>query len=340
MSTAAAAAAAANNNNNNNDHANDGGLLLSLPQSDLPNTKKTSVKKDLVLLQLPRNDQDFRKELLQGKCQIIANNESSTVVSSNQTHKLITVGTSNALVVWKKKQEEDAGRQEQENNTVDKKDTADEPDKKRMKPTSSRAMLKTNCRLVQPGGSGSSFLVGQLYQVESTDVLNFFLKQKQGLIVSTSRLCNLFQSSAVQIHNALSKLPNVVPIEMNTTTTKNDNTQSSHYWQLIVDEEILFGQRVLVELLSEEDIMDSQTTNSTQSCYDVAIQLCERLEPQLLDQDTESSSKEQRSLGIALKTVWMAQQDTTKQMNDIPFNVDHDKVRCVVYRITIMLLFV
>jgi hypothetical protein len=341
------AAAATTRNDRNN-----GGILLSLPQSDLPNaatkinnsnvssnkvfgaTARSVKKPNLVLFQLPRGDAEFQRQLWDGNCHIYSNRSSSTFVSTQATYKLITVGTSNTLVVWEKEQND--GQENRNDDGVD--EEVVEPSAKKIKQCTKTKV--TPCRLIQPGGNGASFLVGESYQVPSQDIYQWFSNQKKGIIVSASTLRNVFQSSSEQIDLALSEISNVIPILFHNGDEQNDD--HSPYWQLVTDDEVLFGQRALVELLSEEDIVvdDSQTNTSTcNTCYDVARKVSQRLLPLLFDQDQEgvdeddrstttaTTTKEQRSLGIAQKTVWMAQKQIKKQKRYIPFTVDPEKVK-------------
>ena len=214
----------------------DGGVLLSLPQSDIKSTTKTTktkiatvisskaTKSDLVLFQLPTTttnkiNKTIIEDLWDGRCQIFANNRSASIVTPSTSLKLVTVGSSNAVVLWKKEQQQQQQQQGGKINTDDIVESGDKEEEglvessptKRLKRscvtidpisnnTDSKAII-TKCRLTQPGGSGSSFLIGQNDDINIHELSQFFIETSKinpnGSINSTKELCNLFQVSGV-----------------------------------------------------------------------------------------------------------------------------------------------
>ncbi|KAG7337446.1 sister chromatid cohesion protein Dcc1 [Nitzschia inconspicua] len=214
------------------------GILLSLPQSDLPTKTKnqgigaaTATKvADLVLFQLPPSV-EFQNDFYGGNCQIVANNQSASLVSPTTSFRLVTVGTSNTLVVWKDEKERNNDGVLTSDADEDS-STASPPPTKRSKPTAP----VTSCRLIQPGGSGASFLIGQPHTIDPTDLFQWFEQRRRQYnnaagMVSTSTLSNLFQTSTMEIQTVLSKIPNIVAIQQ---------SEVEQYWQLVPDEEVFW----------------------------------------------------------------------------------------------------
>jgi hypothetical protein len=302
------------------------GILLALPQSDLPNksTKRSSSSSssvirtkpsDLVLFQLPTSEQ-FQQDLYEGKCQILASNKSASLVSPTTSYKLVTVGTSNTLIVWK-------DDKNPKGNDLEEDEPSSSPPTKRIKPTSS----VTSCRLIQPGGSGASFLVGQTCELKPRDLCQWFEQRHQqhnnvtvADMVSTSILCKLFQASKVEILTALSQIAVIVALQ---------HCGEEQFWQLVSEEEIMLGQRALAELLVEETILED--SNSVLRLEDVAKGISERLLQLLWDQDSkfdpQLGTNEERSLAIARKIAFLTQTNQSKRSyNSKVVHLDHEKV--------------
>jgi hypothetical protein len=308
------------------DDSGNSGILLSLPQSDLPNKSAKSSPSsnvipktaDLVLFQLPTSEQ-FQQDLYEGKCQILANNKSASLVSPISSYKLVTVGTSNTLVVW----EDDKKQKEKCQKHLEDVEPSSSPPTKRIKPTSS----VTSCRLIQPGGSGASFLVGQACAVNPSDLSQWFEQRRQqhdgtgpDIMVATSILCNLFQASKVEVLSALSQIAIIVAIQRG---------GDEQYWQLVSEEEVMLGQRALAELLVEETMLEDY--NTALRLEDVAKGISERLVQLLWDQDSQVDAQlgtnEERSLAIARKTAFLAQTNQSKRRyNSKMVHLDPNKV--------------
>ena len=197
-------------------HDDDAGVLLSLPQSDLTgnNNKGVLQKADLVLFQLPQNT-ELQEDFYAGNCQLLANEHAASLVSPSSSYRLVTVGTSNTLVVWKSREESSSSK------VTD--DEASPPPAKKQKSTATKTT--TACRLIQPGGSGASFLIGQEHPVQPSEVLQWFEQQKElhkqqqnggsniaTIGVPTSALANHFQCSELEMRVALWSIPSVVGI--------------------------------------------------------------------------------------------------------------------------------
>jgi hypothetical protein len=342
----------------NNDDVNDvGGILLSLPQCDMErpdsdnkNNKmnvgetnkksmKTTTKKiDLVLFQLPSSSTGTVNDLWEGRCQIYANNSSACLVTPSTSLQLVTVGSSNAMVLWEK-------GNDQNNNNKKKKNRNDEEGEespmKRLKKSAERqdngndntttttttttSNNITNCRLVQPGGSGSSFLVGQSNELDPNELSRFFTTVEKNstrktsaasTTISTSELCNLFQVAPGQIRYAMLYVPTVVSYYNNENKDEHEDDEGMiEYWQLVPEEEVLFGQQALVETLCEED--DDHDNEMTIEA--MTTKVSQRLLPLLMDMKTNgtkgnnddnnssiNNNKEKRSLAIARKTLLLA----------------------------------
>jgi hypothetical protein len=100
------------------------------------------------------------------------------------------------------------------------------------------------------------------------------------------------------------------------------------YWQLVSDEEVLCGQRALVEYAIEEDGV-FQEDESVALFEEVAIGVSKRLVPLLMEYDETSATSEaaagstsgdqnvkERSLAIARKTIFLAQTERAKEKID------------------------
>ena len=359
----------------NND---DGGVLLSLPQSDIKSTTKTTktkiatvisskaTKSDLVLFQLPTTttnkiNKTIIEDLWDGRCQIFANNRSASIVTPSTSLKLVTVGSSNAVVLWKKEQQQQQQQQQggkiNTDDIVESGDKEEEglvessPTKKRLKRscvtidpisnnTDSKAII-TKCRLTQPGGSGSSFLIGQNDDINIHELSQFFIETSKinpnGSIISTKELCNLFQVSPPQIQRAMLRISTIISFVKN-TVVKNEGDNSSkdeeeeqevEYWALVPEEEVLFGQRALVDTLCEEDDIDGDMM----TINDMTEKVSQRLLPLLMDlgdahqshnsdsaTDNKINRTEYRSLAIAHKTLLLASTTTTTTMTSLSWN--------------------
>lgn len=368
------------------------GLLLSLPQSDLvmkvgkhgktfssTQAKTTSAVKraDLVLFRLPAvggqggggggwndNSITLADELLAGRCHVLANDRSATLVARTASVGLVAVGTSNALVVWRRPPVTGGGGTEDDNGgggwDAEGGGETGPSDRKRRRAT-------TPCRLIQPGGSGASFLVGQPHEPDPREVLRFFLgaaggntvggSNSTGVTYSTSTLANLFQCSDHQIRSALRcGVPNVVA----TSGTPDGHVSSDEeegegavvaedHWRLIADDDVLYGQQALVQTLCEEDAASGVASNAndningTSTLASLTLGVSRRLLPLLLEEEDGDAStagtgkagrrseKERRARAIAQKTVLLAQRGTgegrvLRQRSRV--TVDPQKVRC------------
>lgn len=363
------------------------GLLLSLPQSDLPiksihsskgsfgsaagidnhissSATTTTKKADLVLFQLPslsnNNDKQFQQDFLHGNCHIVASNQSASLVAPLSSYKLVTIGTSNSLVVWKDDNAASKKSSKKSNSSDDDDDDSttmsSPPAWKRPKTTTTCTTLLpvTSCRLIQPGGSGSSFLVGQPHSVEPSDVLQWFEQQRQrrqqqqtkknstttttasttSMGVSTKTLANLFQASPVELQVALSQIANIVAVQQQQQPTEVE--QLEQYWQLITDENVLLGQRALTEYVVEESATVVQDMNYYLRLDDVVKGVAERLVQLMWPDDDDDHhgdgddvySREDFALAIARKTAFLAQTNqSTRKYNARLIYLDPQKVR-------------
>lgn len=343
----------------NDDDGGGGGILLSLPRCDmerpdsgLGNTdnkrfndietkisiKTTAKKADLVLFQLPKSNSEndgnisskIVDDLWEGRCQIFANNRSASIVTPSTSLQLITVGSSNTMILWKKEEKKnkktDNGRGEESPMKRLKKgehdDDNNDDDVNNDNDTSTNSTIIKNCRLVQPGGSGSSFLVGQSNKLNPNELSRFFIEtansSSNSILTSTSELCNLFQVSPTQLRYAMLRIPAVVSSVHN--DDDNDDDDKEEYWELVPEEEVLFGQQALVETLCEEDDdEDADESPSLKMTIKTMIdEVSQRLLPLLMENDNTkryngddnnkniNNSKERRSLAIARKTLLLA----------------------------------
>ena len=303
--------------------------------------KTTAKRADFVLFELPNRKQGkIHEDLLEGRCKILANGKYASLVTPSTSLKLVTVGSSNALVVWNKDiiTHNDNNSSSANTNT----DLEDESPTKRRKINTTAPMTVAPCRLIQPGGDGSSFLVGQPRDLDPMELSQFFAKRGFDDSISTSKLCNLFQVAPNQIWDAMLWIPSVV--------SKHEDL-SEDSWQLVPDEDVLFGQRALVETLCEEDdnfsneddhydgnnISDQSTTVTIET---MAVNVCRRLLPLLLERSSPETGngekeKESRCLAIARKTVLLSSSSsystkikTKTKLNDFnrPFQSDASRI--------------
>jgi hypothetical protein len=157
------------------------------------------------------------------------------------------------------------------------------------------------------------------------------------VVVSTSTLSNHFQTSSLHIRQALSQIANVVVVSTTPATAtaavaavaeEEEHVHNDEVWQLVAEEEILYGQKALVQLLCEEQ--DAIIENMP--LQEMAQSISERLLPLLMEQHppppppppstantspaiSNSNTTEQRSLAIAEKTIWMARKELPKKTN-------------------------
>jgi hypothetical protein len=326
-----------NNNNNNNNSMNNN-------ETNKKSMKTTTKKTDLVLFQLPSNsgssNTNIVNDLWEGRCQIYANNSSACIVTPSTSLQLVTVGSSNAMVLWEKGAKKDNEEEGKESPMKRLKKSGEGQDNTTTTTTTTTTSNKniTNCRLVQPGGSGSSFLVGQSNELDPNELSRFFTttsKTSSGVSTSTStsELCNLFQVAPGQIRYAMLYVPTVVSYYNNNNEDEDEDT--IEYWQLVPEEEVLFGQQALVETLCEEDDVDDDDNEMT--IDDMTIKVSQRLLPLLMDMGTDNTksnnddninnninnNKEKRSLAIARKTLLLASSSlsshtTTSKKNNRP----------------------
>ncbi len=298
------------------------GALLCLPQCDVerPDTgasksgikgmdigsksknksiKTTAKRADLVLFELPKcKTGKIRQDLLEGRCKILANGQYASLVTPSTSLKLVTVGTSNALVVWNK---DIAPISNDENNAA-----SVNTDPEQESPTKRRKTEKTpvaSCRLVQPGGSGSSFLVGQPRDLDPKELSHFFTNMGLDASISTNELCNLFQVPPKQIWETMLWIPSVV------SKYEERNNGKEELWQLVPEEDILLGQRALLETLCDQDDNFEEDTVSMGNWADWKVS--EYLLPYLLERTSpetgsDENEKESRCLAIARKTVLLS----------------------------------
>jgi len=358
------------------------GILLSLPQCDMErpdsgvnktgrngigigNKKKsmktTAKRADLVLFELPQTKKgNLRKDLLEGRCKILANGQFASLVTPSTSLQLVTVGTSNALVVWKKDNTID-GNNDTNHAPSDRADTGEESPMKRRRIATAISSTVAPCRLIQPGGRGCSFLVGQPHDLDPKELSHFFAKQHvttpsithdnaaTTVSVSTSELCNLFQVAPNQIWKAMLWIPSVVSKNEDTKSNGKEGKEKEETWQLVPEEEVLFGQRVLVETLCEDDdnfgnhyddcdgkkLGDESTIVTMET---MSVKVSRRLLPLLMETSSSitgnsGSDKEHRCLAIARKTVLLASSSsystkTKNKLNDFnrPFRPDASRI--------------
>lgn len=296
------------------------------------NSMKTTTKRaDLVLFEMPKCKKgDYRKDLLEGRCKILANGQYASLVTPSTSLKLVTVGTSNALIVWNK---DDVNPGEEHLKKRRKTDTTIK--------TTTTTMVGPS-RLIQPGGSGSSFLVGQPRDLDPMELSQFFEKRQAGrpdgdattiASISTKELCNKFQVAPNEIWEAMLWIPSVVSNYEDINSISKEGKEREESWQLVPEEDVLFGQRALLETLCEDD--DESTTTTVET---MAVKVSRRLLPLLLDRGApetgnSNAEKEDRCLAIARKTVLLSSSSsystkTEKKLNDFnrPFEPDASRI--------------
>ena len=308
------------------------GMGLSSAKTKNKSIKTTAKRADLVLFELPKTG-NTRQDLLEGRCKILANGQYASLVTPSTSLKLVTVGTSNALVVWNKDIAPSSSSND-ENNAASVNTEEESPTKKRKTEKTPVA----SCRLVQPGGSGSSFLVGQPRDLDPKELSHFFTNRGLDTSISTSELCNLFQVPPKQIWETMLWIPSVV--------SKYDGKEES--WHLIPEEDILFGQQALVETLCEEDDNfhdendDGKTASdesTTVTIETMAKKVSTNLLPLLLERTspetgTDENEKESRCLAIARKTVLLSSSSsysTKSNLNDFGRSYKPDASRIAFY---------
>ena len=356
------------------------GTLLSLPRRDMErpisgvsqissnrvgtgignkNTsmKATAKKADLVLFELPRSKKvNSSKDVWEGRCKILANDQHATLVTPSTSLQLVMVGTSNALVVWNKDMVHGFNSDANQIASISANPGEESPIKRRKINTNTLGFVAP-CRLIQPGGSGSSFLVAQQREIDPEEILHFFKRQqlsrnsaRTGTMssVSTSELCNLFQVAPNQIWEAMLWVPSVVSKHENIYKNEKEYQQNKEMWQLVPEEEILFGQRALVETLCEEDndFENGVDVDEQSGCNDsavvtieeMAVKVSRRLLPLLLESSpsksrNHNSEKRDRCLAIARKTVLLSSSSSyysksNSKLNDfnVPFRPEESRI--------------
>jgi hypothetical protein len=201
------------------------GQLLFLPQSDL----KRSTRPNLVLMALPSSSASRLQQAFQeGDCKLVTNSKSSALVLPETSYDLTTIGTSNTLVVYPK------------TTSIEEAASPNNP-MKRIKLDNNKN--RQACRLIQPGGSGSSFLSLQPKK-SLTDPIRSLL-QDETTKYKESDLALELQCSLVEIENALETLPCI--------------TVDVGHVQLLTEEQLWQAKRSMVETLCEEpDAEDEQ----------------------------------------------------------------------------------
>jgi len=359
-----------------------GGVSGDIETKTKISIKTTTKKADLVLFQLPKSNSDndgnssikIVDDLWEGRCQIFANNRSASIVSSSTSLQLITVGSSNTMILWKKEEEKEkkTGNEREEESPMKRlkkgghDDDDDEINNDNDNSNTNNTII-TNCRLVQPGGSGSSFLVGQSNELDPNELSRFFIETAQSssnsIPTSTSQLCNLFQVSSTQLQHAMLRIPAVVSSVHVVHDDKaekdgvddNDVNDVEEYWQLVPEEEVLFGQQALVETLCEEDDDDNgggggdenESPSSKMTMKTMVDEVSQRLLPLLMENDNSkrynggddnnniNNSKERRSLAIAQKTLLLASLSSSSKKTNFyrrRFKPDTSKIAFYVLR--------
>lgn len=316
------------------------GMGIGTNKSKNKSIKTTAKRADLMLFELPKCSKGkTREDLLEGRCKILANGQYASLVTPSTSLKLVTVGTSNALVVWNK---DIASTSNDENNAASVNAHTEEES-----PTKRRKTEKTpvaSCRLVQPGGSGSSFLVGQPRDLDPKELSHFFVTRGLDASISTNELCNLFQVPPKQIWETMLWIPSVV------SKYEESNNGKEETWHLVPEEDILFGQQALVETLCEEDDNfhdendESDGKNASDESTAVTIEAMARkvsnsLLPLLLERTSpengnEENEKESRCLAIARKTVLLSSSSsysTKAKLDDLDRRYSPDASRIAFY---------
>jgi hypothetical protein len=178
---------------------------------------------DLVLIQMPL------ERLAQSH--ILANDQRASLITPTSSYQLVTQGTSNTYVVWKHKQKSSGIGAN--NSTDDQDDDPDAPSpQKKLKSGTVQA-----CRLVNPGGSGSSFMVGQTPPPLTASDIVPYLKQS-GQQYTTLQLAQRLQYSEHEIEQVLAQLP-VIWID--------------DCWLLLEEDAIWQAQAAVVQTMCEEE---------------------------------------------------------------------------------------
>ena len=226
----------------NSTSSNDtGSKLLFLPQLDL----KRSTRPDLVLMALP--NKDVQKALMDGNCKLLTNSKSSSLVLPTTSYNLTTIGTSNTLVVYPKATTTALTEKEEEEDRISN---------KRIKLLTDENSGIQSCRLIQPGGSGASFLSLEKMKLSLDAIRSFLLLEKK--YCSLSDLCLEFQCSAVEMKQALEKLPcTLIPKEQqyqqgDEEGRRDDDEEYRVVVELLTEEQVLQAQRALLQALCEE----------------------------------------------------------------------------------------
>jgi hypothetical protein len=172
-----------------------------------------------------------KKALIDGECKLMTNSKSSALVLPTTSYSLTTIGTSNSLVVFPQQATSTSG-------LPDDGDISESPPK-RTKLSKSNYEIQT-CRLIQPGGSGASFLSLQRKMISAEAIRSLLqdsVSKKESF--APSDLAQKFQCSSPEVYQALESLPCVI-------------LSSKEIIYLLDEEHILQAKRSLVETLCEE----------------------------------------------------------------------------------------
>jgi hypothetical protein len=207
--------------------------LLVIPQSDL---KRNNA--DLVLIQMPL------ERLAQSH--ILANDQRASLITPTSSYTLVTQGTSNTYVVWKTQTSSGNGsgannnnNNNNNNNTVTDPTTTSAPSNPHKKHKSGNHIKVQACRLVNPGGSGSTFMVGQTPpELTAADILPYLKQSGQQYNNTTLQLAQILQYSEIEIEKLLAQLP-VIWID--------------DCWLLLEEDAIWQAQAAVVQTMCEEE---------------------------------------------------------------------------------------
>lgn len=217
-------------NNGTKDYGGDSQLLF-LPQSDL----KRSTRPNLMLMALPSaSASNIQQALQEGNCKLVTSSKSSALVLPDTSYELTTIGTSNTLVVYPKST----------STATASKSTAGESTEN---PTNKRMKLDSNfsrhaCRLIQPGGSGSSFLSLQPKKNPAEAIRSILSSNATDTTFRENDLALELQCSIVEIKNALETIPCIF----------------DGHLQLLTEEQLWQAKRSLVETLCEEPAAEDE----------------------------------------------------------------------------------